>query len=1082
MKKFLLLSFMLMFAFAFSESWAQERTVSGKVTSIEDGSTLPGVNVVLKGTTTGTVTDIDGNFKLSVPSDGGTLVFSFIGLATEEIEIGARSVIDLQMSPDVQQLSEVVVSALMPDRNAREVVYANQTVGAEELLSTPNKNTLEALRGKAAGVKLSTGSGSVGASTRIVLRGEGSLTGNNNALIVVDGIAIDNESTSGGTGQVSTNAGTSTTGYADYGNRFNDINPDDIASVTILKGPSATSLYGSRGASGVVLITTKSGAKGKAMKIDVNSSFSVEKAYILMKRQNGFGQGYDNAHLDSGENWSWGPAVDGVVRPWTSPIDPDEDGVYEWLSRPYSAVDDQLQDFFNIGHTLSNSIGISGAKNDFTYYISYSNVDQVGILDNTEYKRNTFSFNASAKLSDKLTSNFKIAYSDVDQNTAQEGSRAFEGNNAYAMVLQSPITIPFNDLRNYNSKYHDINGYWGSYSSVNPYYILNEFGNEANIGNLRGTVSLTYQIMDGLDITGRFGGNVINTGVEQWTPKFSPETQLVWGDNGAITTRTGRHESPGDYRYQNINNVNLDSYIAANYTKDFSEDISFNATVGYNSFQRTVRQVTGETFGGLLVAGVYNLANSAQQPNSFQYQSDYRINGALANVRFGYKKAIFLEGSVRNDWSSTLPENSNSFLYQSIGASAVITDLVDMNDEVLSFIKLRTSYGSSGKDAGLYLLSSDFIGNPQVVELGNFDIQFPINGQSGSTVSNTIGAPELKPELTTTFEIGADIGLFDDRVNIAYTYYNSQHSDQIVNINLPRSSGFTQTASNIGEMENVGHEATLSLKPLYGVVDGLDFEIFGTIAQNKNKVKKIADGIDELVIGGPFTPGVSLVAKEGLPFGTFKALAPLMNDDQQTVVDPNTGMPLYTDSEVYLGSYQPKFMASIGANAKYKGFGFNILFDIKEGGKFVSQTQFFTEFNGTAEHTAIHNREPYVYPNSVIQNNDGSFTANTIEITEQDYFTNYDPAPSNYLINASYVKLREIGLSYTLPKQLLSNTPIQNARINLFAKNVKFWLPEGNIFADPEINGPALNGNASGIETSQTPPSRSYGVNLQITF
>lgn len=1075
MKKFLLLSFMLMFAFAFSESWAQERTVSGKVTSIEDGSTLPGVNVVLKGTTTGTVTDIDGNFKLSVPSDGGTLVFSFIGLATEEVEIGARSVIDLQMSPDVTQLSEVVVSALMPDRNAREVVYANQTVGSEELLSTPNKNTLEALRGKAAGVKLSTGSGSVGASTRIVLRGEGSLTGNNNALIVVDGIAIDNDSQSGG-------AGASTTGYADYGNRFNDINPDDIASVTILKGPSATSLYGSRGASGVVLITTKSGSKGKAMKVDVNSSFSVEKAYILMERQDRFGQGYDNASLDSGENWSWGPAVDGVVRPWTSPVDPDGDGVYEWLSRPYSNVDNQLQDFFQLGHTLSNSIGISGAKNDFTYYVSYSNVDQTGILENTEYKRNTFSFNSSAKLSDKLSSNFKLSYSDVRQNTAQEGSRAFEGNNAYAMALQSPITIPFTELKNYNSIYHGVEGYWGSYSSVNPYYILNEFGNEANIGNFRGTVSLTYQIMEGLDITGRFGGNVISTNIEQWTPKFSPGTQLVWGDNLSLTTRTGRHESPGDYLYTNIRNVNLDSYVAANYTKDLSDDISFNATVGYNSFQRTSRRITGETVGGLLVPGVYNLANSSQQPTSDQFQSDYRINGALANVRFGFRKALFLEGSIRNDWSSTLPKDSNSFLYSSIGASAVISDLVDMNDDVVSFFKIRTSYGTSGKDAGLYLLNSSYIGNPQIVELGNFDVQFPIAGQSGSTVSNTIGSPELKPELTKTFEVGADIGLFDDRINIAYTYYNSQHTDQIVLINLPRSSGFTQTASNIGQMENVGHEATISLKPLYGVVEGLDFELFGTLSQNKNKVIKIADGIDELNVGGPYTPGVSIVAKEGLPFGTFKALAPLVNNDGQTVVDPNTGYPLYTDEEVYLGSYQPNWMASIGANANYKGIGFNILFDIKDGGNFVSQTQFFTEFNGTASHTAKYNRESFVFPNSVIQNNDGSFSPNTTEITEQNYFTNYDPAASTYLVNASFIKLREIGLSYTFPKSLLSNTPIRNARINLFAKNVKFWLPDGNTFADPEINGPAGNGNANGIETSQTPPSKSYGVNLQITF
>ncbi|MBV6639580.1 MAG: SusC/RagA family TonB-linked outer membrane protein, partial [Cyclobacteriaceae bacterium] len=517
MKRILLLCFMFSFAFAF-ESWAQ-RTVSGKVTD-ENGESIPGVNVVLKGTATGTTTDLDGNYRLSVPDDAGTIVFSFIGMSSQEAEIGARSVIDVSLVADVTELSEVVVSALGIDRNTRDVVYANQTVGSDELLSAPNKNTLEALRGKAAGVRLSTGSGSVGASTRIVLRGEGSLTGNNNALIVVDGIPINNETTRGG-------AGVSTTGYADHGNRFNDINPQDIESVTILKGPSATSLYGSRGASGVVLITTKSGkGKGK-MQVGVNSSYSVEKAYVLLQRQDGFGQGYDNAHFDSGENWSWGPAFDGVVRPWTSPIDADGDGALESLTRPFSAVPNQLDEFFNYGNTLSNSVNLSGSKEGFTYYASYSNTNQNGILENTYYKRNTILFKASADLSERLKSNFKVSYASIDQNTNQEGSRPFEGNNAWAMAVQSPINIPFGELRDYNSPFHDINGYWGSYSSVNPYYILNEYGNEANIENFLANASVTYNVMEGLDLIGRFGTNVVHTIVDTWTPRFIPNQQIV---------------------------------------------------------------------------------------------------------------------------------------------------------------------------------------------------------------------------------------------------------------------------------------------------------------------------------------------------------------------------------------------------------------------------------------------------------------------------------------------------------------------------------------------------------------------------
>jgi TonB-linked SusC/RagA family outer membrane protein len=1051
---------------------AQERVVSGKVTSSEDGSPIPGVNVILSGTTTGTITDAEGTYRMSVPQEGGTIIFSFVGMKSIEVAMGSQSVIDVQMESDFQELGEVVVTALGSERNASSIVYANQTVKGEDLLSTPNKNALEALRGKAAGVRLSTGSGSVGASTRIVLRGEGSLTGNNNALIIVDGIAIDNTSTSGG-------AGTSTDGYADHGNRFNDINPDDIESVTILKGPSATSLYGSRGASGVVLITTKKGKKGD-VQVRLNSSYSQEKAYILMQRQDRFGQGYDNAHFDSGENWSWGPEFDGVVRPWTSPIDADGDGSLESLIRPYSAVPDQIQEFFNTGNTLSNSISFSGANEGFTYYASFSNVGQSGILDNTKYKRNTVNFNATAKLSEKLSSDFKISYASINQNTAQEGSRAFEGNNAYAMVLQSPVNIPFGELRDYNSPFHGIDGYWGSYSSVNPYFILNEFGNEGKINNVLGNASLSYNIIEGLDFTTRFGSNVVSTSVETWTPKFTPSTQLIWGDDLELATRNSKHASPGDYTYFHGLTINRDVTATLNYMKNLTDDISMDISAGYNFFQRERKNSTGTTNGGLLAEGIYNLGNSVGNPIASLERRKYRIYGVLANARFGFRDALFLEYSVRNDWSSTLPENSNSFLYQSVGTSVVLNDLIGMDDNILNFAKIRGSIGTSGKDAGLYLLNSSFTSNPEVFS-GDNPVRFPINQQPGSTVGNLIGSPNLKPELTLTYEFGSDLGFFGERIEISYTYYKSEHRDQIVEVSLPRSSGFTTTASNIGLMTNKGHELTLSVKPIYGVVDGLDVELFGSWAKNVNEVVKVADDISELSFG-TYTPGVTVVAKEGEPFGTYKSLAPLTNQDGQVIVDPNTGYPLYTEQEVYLGSYQPDFIASFGMSAKFKGIGFNILFDMKQGGNFGSQTKFFTEFNGTSEHTAIYNRESFIYPNSVIENDDGTYSENTIEITEQDLFTNYDPAASTYIIDASFLKLREIGLSYDLPRNLMGKIPFSSARISLFAKNLKFWLPGENTFADPEVNGPALTGNAQGIETSQTPTSKSFGVNLQLTF
>lgn len=1070
MKKFLLAFSLMMFTVAMSA----QRTVSGTVTDA-GGEALIGASVLVKGTTTGTITDFDGKYSLSVPADGKVLVFSYTGFETTEVELGASNVLDVTLAEGTV-LDEIVVTASGLKRNSRDIVYADQTVSSKDLLTTPNKNTLEALRGKAAGVRLSTGSGSVGASTRIVLRGEGSLTGDNNALIVVDGIPIDNTAVSGGDGTLEN-------GYADHGNRFNDINPDDIESVTILKGPSATSLYGSRGASGVVLITTKKGGDGKdgTIKVGVNSSYSVEKAYVLLQRQDRFGQGYDNAHFDSGENWSWGPAFDGVVRPWTSPIDADGDGALEALTRPYSAVDNQLQEFFNLGNTLTNGFYLSGANNGFTYYASYSNTNQNGILENTYYKRNTLTFNASAKLSERLSSNFKVSYANTNQNTAQEGSRAFEGNNPYSMAVQSPVNIPFGELRDYTSPFHDINGYWGSYSSVNPYYILNEYGNEGKINNFLGNASLNYKLMEGLTLTGKFGGNVVNTNIDTWSPSFTPDQQLVWTDDLALATRNTKHSSIGDFTNYSRQAINLDVSTYLNYTKALNADLSLDVTAGYNWFQKSVDRLSGFTNGGLVVNGWYNLSNSVETAQSSEYHSLYRIHGLLGNVRLGYKNALFLEYSARNDWSSTLPEANNSFFYQAVGVSAVLTELLEVNSDALSFVKLRASYGTSGKDAGLYLLQSSYIGNPTIVGLGDYTINYPLNGQPGFTTSNKIGNPDLQPELTTTLEVGADIGLFKDRVNVAYTYYHATHSDQIVQISLPRSTGFTQTVSNIGEMINKGHEITLNIKPIEGMVSGLHWDLFGSFAKNINEVTKITDEIDELVIGGPYR-GISIVASEGLPFGTFKAQAPLTNDAGQVIVDPNTGYPLYTAEDEYFGSYQPDFTMSFGSNFEYKGFGFNILFDMKQGGTFYSQTQFYTEFNGTAAHTAVYNREPYVFPNAVYEDADGNMVANDIEITEQGYFTEYDPAASTYLVDASYLKLREIGLSYKLPSKMLKTTPISDVRVSVFAKNVKFWLPEENIFADPEVNGPALTGNAQGIETTQTPPSRSLGVSLNLTF
>lgn len=1057
-----------------------QRAVSGTIVD-SDGLALIGANVSVPNTTIGTITDVDGNFSINVPDGASSVIVTYIGFTEQLIDITGQSSVNVVMSEGAL-IDEVVITSTGLERNARDITYSNQSVDSEELLSAPNKNTLEALRGKVAGVKISTGSGSVGASTRIVLRGESSLTGDNNALIVIDGIPIDNAASRGGDGSAST-------GYTDYGNRFSDLNPDDIESVTVLKGPSATSLYGSRGASGALVITTKKGKKSKdgGMQIGYNGSYSVEKAYVLLQRQDQYGQGFGLPFAnipgrDSGENWSWGPAFDGVVRPWTSPVDVNGDGSSEYLSRPYSAVENQLDDFFRLGNTMSNSFYLSGANDNFNYRASYSNTNQNGILDNTNYLRNTIGFSAGAKLTDKLTTNFNITYANIDQNSAQEGSRPFEGQNAYANAVQSPVNIPFAELRDYKSKYHDFDGYYGSYT-VNPYYVLNEYGNNAKINNILGSVSTTYQVSDKLAITGRIGSNIVTTQVNETVPIYAYNDHLIWNDNQVLSSRGGRHSSDGYYFTSDRTNRNIDATLLANYSTDITEDIDLNLTVGYNDFRRNTRSLASNSVGGLVVNDFYQLNNSVQTPQSSLARSDYRIFGTYGQASFGWKNKVFLDLSARNDWSSTLPRESQDFFYSSIGVSAVMSDILKLEDTSLDFWKVFTSIGTTGKDAGLYQLASTFSANPTIQALSNgHDITSPLNGQAAFTLGNRIGNPDLKPELTTTFELGTEVTLLQDMVNLSYTYYNSNSTDQIVVVSLPSTSGFTSTTKNVGEVNNRGHELTLNLQPLAKISRDLKWSLDLIYSKNTNKVIKISDESDELSVGG--FGNVTIVAKEGLPFGTFKGSVVRTTEAGQTVVGAN-GLPLYTTDEEYIGSYQPDWTGSIGSNLSYKGLGFNVLFDIKRGGQFLSYTKDLTEFNGTSVTTLIGDRGEFVVDNSVQETFDGTgastgFAPNTVATNPYDYVSGFQF--SEHLIDASFVKLRELGVSYQLPKNLLSKFNVADATIRLFGKNLKFWLPEENTFADPEVNGPSLTGNATGIETTQTPPSKSYGVSLSLKF
>jgi len=1032
---------------------------------------------VLKGTTEGTVSDGSGNYAIEIPQAGGTLVFSFIGLISQEIEVGTRAVIDVQMAQDVQQLTEVVITALGTKQNAREVTYSNQTIGNEDLLTSPNKNALEALRGKTAGVKITTGSGSVGASSRIVLRGEASLTGNNNALIVVDGVPIDNSATIGGDKNVNA-AGEN--GYSDYGNRFNDLDPNNIESITVLKGPAATSVYGSRAASGVLLITTKTGTKGK-LRINVNSTTSLERAYVLLKRQNQFGQGLINPDgtntIDSGENFSWGPAFDGVTRPWTSPIDTDDDGDTEWLSRPYNAVEDQLENLFRTGYTLNNGLSLSGGDERFTYFTSYSNTSQNGIFENTEYNRNNFQTNVTAKLHEKLSSTLNLSYAAVTQKTVQEGARSFEGQNPYATAIQSPVNIPFSELRDYKNPFHSFGGYYGTYT-INPYFVLNEFQNNAKINNLLANLSLTYNPVANLTLATRLGVNYVSVDRITAVPKYAYEDHYIWEDNLSLVERTDRQTNAGSYAEELSNTRNIDWSSTISYTKDLMPQLKLTATGGFNYFDVVQRLISGETNGGLVVPHVYNLANSKDRASAEQDHFHRRILGALGSVTFGWDDKIFLTYSARNDWSSTLPADNQSFFYQAVGVSGIVSDYLNLEESAVNYIKLRADYGTTGKDAGIHQLSNLYETNPIFRDFGDvYQVKSPLGGQTSITKRPLIGNNSLRPELTTTFEVGTDLSFFDGRIEAAYTYYKSNSTDQIVTVDLPRSTGYRTTVLNIGEVQNKGHEASLTLVPVR-LPNSFMWTMNVTYSRNRSKIIKVSDQADDLTYWDDGS-GITLKAEVGQPFGTWKGQVQRFTPEGQPIVDAN-GSRTYTSDIQTVGSIQPDWIGGIVNTFSYKGLSLGFVLDTRQGGTFYSRTKFFTEFNGTALTTLIGDRKPFVIPNSVVENSDGTFSPNTKEILANAYLD--DGNASKHIIDASFVKLREVTLGYELPKSLVNKISLQNVSVRFFAKNLKFWLPDENSYGDPEVNGPGGPTNIQNVESSQTPPSRSYGINLNITL
>lgn len=1057
--------FLLFHVFAF----AQSKTVKGTVKDAKTNETIPGATVLISGTTTATATDFNGVYTITVDGEGKKLVISAVGYVTQTVAAD-KEVIDVNLAADITNLKEMVVTANAIPREKRSLGYSTTQVNSGDLTAGQNTSPLAALQGKVAGVNITSGTGGPGSATRVVLRGGTSLLGDNQPLIVIDGIPVDNSSFRNND---------DLNNQVDYGNRGNDINPDDIESVTVLKGPGAAALYGSRASNGAILYTTKKGKNGtgagnRKMDIFLNSNTTFSTVLKLPEFQNEFGQGniYNGIYDDRRENFSWGLPFDGKERPWGQIIDGKEQ------TKLYQAIPTNVKDYFKTGVTYTNTLGISGGNEKSTYYLSLNALKGTGVIPNTENKKYTVRFNGTTELSNNFSSTYSANY--TSQNNTLPGAGQ-QSSSVVSALIQTPRDIPIidgKDQSNVFNKYDDVTGKYGFYGAyaLNPYFVTENFKNFNKVDRFQGNVSLKYanEKVKWLSILDRIGGDIYTERHEQKWKKYNytPYDPFYSGND---QTYQGRYSQDNF----NLNEITNDFIISL--THDFNPNFKVYGNIGHNYRQRLLTEAFSatNTQGGLAIADYYNLENSNGPASTFSSTSMRRLVGVYLDGNVAIKNMLFFGVTARNDWSSTLPANNRSFFYPSVNGSFVLSELFKekLKAKYISYAKIRASVAQVGNDASPYLERTLFSkGSLSGLSWGSTTL--PFNDINGYSVANTIGNPNIKPEITTAYEVGAEANFLKDRIGVDVSLYKSSSKNQIFTLPLANSTGYTGKTVNAGEVQNKGIELMLRVTPI--LTSSWKLDVVGTYTKNISNVVSLLEGVDQISIGG--FASMTIVAAPGKPYGTFYGQDYKKDPEGHVIVDKNTGLPIKSTVSSYFGTYNPKFQASLRANLTYKSFSFGFLFDGKKGGQFFSNTRALMSFVGTSAETAENGRDPRIYPNSVYETSPGVYTANTTPYSPYDLNANQaNRAAMLNLVDASYIKLREVTLSYVLPQKWFNKTPFGNVSVGLFGNNLLLFTPKSNKYTDPEMNASG-NGNAQGFEFTSIPSQRNFGFNIKVNF
>lgn len=1059
-------------------TFAQERVVSG-VVSDNAGLPLPGASVLVKGTKSGTQTDFDGKFSIKAES-GQILIISFIGMKTQEVK-AISTALKVKLDANAQELNEVVVTtALGISREKKSLGYATQKVDGDEVNKVPNTNFVNGLSGKISGLQVKVNN-NLGGSTNVVIRGNKSINGNNQALFVIDGIPVNNSNTN------DINQLTGRYGY-DYGNAASDINPADIESINVLKGAAATALYGSRAANGAIMITTKKGKAGKGLGITFDSSIStgtIDKS-TFTHYQSQYGEGYfgdrfrttfdidgdgtnDNS-VRTNDDASYGPAYDPnkLVYQWNSfvPESPNYQKATPWVQAKNGPIT-----FFENPVSSSNTLGVNGGSDKGTFSLSYTNLSAGGILPNSKQDKNSFIGNASYKLNDKLTASFMGNY--INTKTLGRNGTGYTGNIvanfrqwwATNVDIQELKDIYFATKKNYTWNAYRPNDLTPAFWN-NPYFERYESYQNDSRNRFLGNTSLNYKAAKWLDITGRVS---VDTYAE------IQEERLANGSYGGNSFGlAGSNESSGYQKYiRNFAEFNYD--LMLNFNHNLTDKLNLKGVVGTNIRRQNINSILSSTSGGLYVPNLFALNNSVNPVESpLEGESALGVNGYYISTSLGYDDYLFLDATARKDYSSTLPSGKNGYFYPSVSSSFVFSNLT--NIEWLTLGKIRAGYAEVGNDAPFARL------------IDTYSKPSPFTSPLFS-VSSTKYNPNLKPENTKSLEFGLEMQFLKKRAGFELTWYKTNTINQIVDLPVSTATGYSKIYKNVGNIENKGIEASINIVPFK--TNNFTWDVTANWSKNINKVIELAPGIDNYQLGD-MSGTVSINASVGQPYGMIKGTDYVYLNGQR-VVDPATGKyQISATNDINLGSFIPDWNGGLNNRFTYKKVSFSFLIDTQKGGNVFSLDQWYGDGTGLHANTVGTNELGNPIRNTIANGGgiilpgvlpDGTPNSIRVDQSQGSGLTNnpngyLGSASKDYVYDASYVKLREVTLGYSLPKNLLGGK-FQDVYFGFSGTNL--WIIHKNLpDADPESG--LSSGNIQGFQSGPMPTTKTYAFNLKVKF